>query len=451
MNRSVTILLGVAAVAAVAAYPSMRGTKAVVHPGWSANHRFILPNGWRLTPAGKTTPLPGDMPGNILVLKGGRRALVNTCGYHDHSLDLVDIPTGKVVQSIPFNRSWVGLALNHKGEVLVSGGLGDGGNEAVHRISVGDRLTAERGFSLTGIQPKEQFVSSILTIGDRTVLLNIQSDEVLLLDGAGHEIARAKVGYRPFGAALSPDGSTLAVSNWGDKSVTLLDSKTLRHKQTIRTRAMPSVLKYSPDGRLFVSESGSNTVAVIDGGMVKERIRTGIDAKVPVGATPLGLALSPNARTLYVADAGNNCVTVIDVGRRGSSHVVGLIPTERYPTAAAVTPDGKDLLISTAKGYYGPNVISDKRAQEPRASRDYTGPYYMYIGQQLQGRLAIVKVPTAQELRRLTRLCYANRPKGVSAGPGEAVREQIQRGAFDKIKHVLLVIKENRSYDQVLG
>ena len=81
-------LLAAGAALAVAAPLALVARK----PGWDARHeRFTLPNGWRVTPAGRTIDLPGDMPGNILVLDGGKRALVNTCGYHDHSLNLVDL------------------------------------------------------------------------------------------------------------------------------------------------------------------------------------------------------------------------------------------------------------------------------------------------------------------------------------------------------------------------
>src|SRR4051794_34951307 len=91
-------------------------------PGWDAKReRFTLPNGWRVTPAGRAVSLPGDMPGNILVLNGGKRALVNTCGFHDHSLSLVDLETGRIVSTLPFKKSWIGLARRGE-EILISAG-----------------------------------------------------------------------------------------------------------------------------------------------------------------------------------------------------------------------------------------------------------------------------------------------------------------------------------------
>src|SRR4051812_14896038 len=68
--------------------------------GWDAKHeRFTLPNGWGITPVGKAVTLPGDMPGNIIVLDGGKQAIVNTCGFHDHSLSLVYLETGSLTRT----------------------------------------------------------------------------------------------------------------------------------------------------------------------------------------------------------------------------------------------------------------------------------------------------------------------------------------------------------------
>ena len=70
----------------------------------------VLPNGWKITPAGRIVALAGDMPLRVLPLPDGRRALVLTGGYHDHSLSIVDIAGGKILQTLELGKDWAGLA-----------------------------------------------------------------------------------------------------------------------------------------------------------------------------------------------------------------------------------------------------------------------------------------------------------------------------------------------------
>src|SRR5262249_38385700 len=147
----------------------------------------------------------------------------------------------------------------------------------------------------------------------------------------------AKVGYHPYAAVLSPDGKLLAVSNWGDESVSFLESKTLQPVATIKVGSHPNELLFGKDGRLYVANSGSNSVSVIRGGKVIETVKTSLDPKDPVGSTPDALALSPDGKRLYVANADNNDVAVIDIADARESKVLGFIPTGWYPSSVAVS------------------------------------------------------------------------------------------------------------------
>ncbi len=136
---------------------------------------LALPNGWRVTPEGREVSLPGDMPGAIILVDNGSRALVNTCGYHDHSVNLIDLKDGRIVSTVPFRKSWVGLAVRGD-EVLESAGAGSG----IHRIAL-DGMKPLADFALPDLADKDRFVSSILVGKMGTYALNIQSDEVFLL------------------------------------------------------------------------------------------------------------------------------------------------------------------------------------------------------------------------------------------------------------------------------
>ena len=106
------------------------------------------------------------------------------------------------------------------------------------------------------------------------------------------------------------------------------------------------------DDRLFVACASSNIVCVIDRkrGVVTETIRTSLFPRAPEGSTPDALAVAPDGKTLYVANADNNCVAVIDIADPERARSSGFIPTGWYPTAVAVTPDGKNLLVGVGKG-----------------------------------------------------------------------------------------------------
>jgi len=457
MKRSIVYALvlagGVLAIAAPVRLGLFAGDER--HPGWNAERtQYTLSNGWKVSPAGRGVTLPGDMPGNIIPLDGGKKALVNTCGFHDHSLSLVDLEKGEIIQSIPFERSWIGLAQDDEGRVMVSGGgVENQSREAIHLASLAENsLTVSPGPRLPGILPKDQFVSSILAGPYGTYAINIQTDQVELLAKGWTLLAKRKVGYRPYACALSPDKKVLAVSNWGDRSVSFLNAADLWPIGQVTVEARPTALTYAPDGRLFVANAGSNTVSVIENGKVADTVMTGVDKAQQVGTTPVALALAPGSKTLYVANAGVNCVAVIDVSQKGHARRTGLIPTEKYPTALAVTPDGKKLLIGTAKGYFGPNAGDKVKLEGPGIrGKEYPGNAHLYVGNQMTGRLTIVEVPDRKTLIAYTKQTIANSPAGLAAAHTAAERKLIQKGAFDKIKHVIYVIRENRTYDQVLG
>ena len=103
---------------------------------------------------------------------------------------------------------------------------------------------------------------------------------------------------------------------------------------------------------MYVANSGSNSVSVIDAAShaVRQTIRTSLFPQSPTGSTPNALALSPDGKTLFVTNADNNDVAVIDVSGTEESRVLGFIPTGWYPTAVAVSPDGKKLFVGVGKG-----------------------------------------------------------------------------------------------------
>lgn len=449
----------------------------IILPAWRSVHaartvrRVELPNGWKLTPAGRVVDLAGDMPLCVWPLPGGRRALILTGGYHDHSLSLVNIPEGRVLQTLELGKVWAGLATNPSGSnIFVSGGGGIVRHGLIKRLANVDlnpvvrrsltkpvlhvtlrnnRLTPLPGLAIPSLAAKKRFIAGIAMGRDGSLyVVNDQTNTVYKLNPKDDSVlASVKVGYRPFAIAISPDFRTVAVTNWGGKSVSLLDAATLKEISRVHVGSQPADLAYASDGRLFVVNAGSNSVSVIAGGKVIETIKTSLDPHDPVGSTPDAVAVSPDGRLLFVADADNNDVAMIDISKPANSRVLGFIPTGWYPSAIGVTPNGKDLLVATGKGMASrPNV--PVLGKYPHRKPDPATPYD-YVGDVLSGHLEIINVPGPAQLKTYTQEVYGNVPNPRRHYTPQEKAQALK--AFSHIKHVLYIIRENRTYDEVFG
>ncbi len=203
------------------------------------------------------------------------------------------------------------------------------------------------------------------------------------------------------------------------------------------------------DRYVFVSNGNNDCVSVIDGqtNAVIKNIRLSLDG-MPArltnlrGVIPFGLALAPDNKRLYVAEAGINAVAVIDVP---TLSVVGHIPAGWFPSKLKVTPDGKTLLVANAKGYgSGPNG----------GSHFQLGPRGSYIGSLMNGTVSVMDIPTDTQLKAETKQVIENnftiRPVSEitpTTNPVPAFAGQ----KTSPIKHIVFIAKENRTYDEVFG
>jgi YVTN family beta-propeller protein len=290
----------------------------------------------------------------------------------------------------------------------------------------------------------------------------IRLDDVLRIDLAtGKVAARVRVGRHPYRPVLSPDGTTLAVTNWGGASVSLVDAGAGSVLATIPLEDHPCDALFSPDGKsLFVAQANRNRVAAVD--LAARRVvrqiavALGPDGpgsasaeSLPDGSTPNALALSRDGRTLFVANADDDAVAVVEVeSDLARTRVSGFVPSGWYPAALGLSPDGKTLFVANGKG----SGSRANAADGPTPAWAERGTPAGHI-QNLPGSVSIVRVPSKKELAALTVRAYANRrpaARGVSPARASAVIPAI-RGAASPIRHVVYVIRENRTYDQVLG
>jgi len=242
--------------------------------------------------------------------------------------------------------------------------------------------------------------------------------------------------HYPYGVALTAGGEVF-VSAWGGSTVSqfrLLADGTLAYLGRIEVGQHPSALAVQGTS-LYVTLAGSDRVAVVDMKLRKAAryLHDAAPGAPPEGSTPNAVAFSSDGKRLLVAEADNNAVAVFDVG---SGKLLGRVPTDWYPTAVAEA--GDELLVLSGKGHGthanpdGPVPLTNWPLETPQA----------YTLGQLNGTLRVLPASLVQgQLARLT--------QRVAAANHWQQRPVARR--YPPFRHVVYIIKENRTYDQVLG
>jgi DNA-binding beta-propeller fold protein YncE len=300
------------------------------------------------------------------------------------------------------------------------------------------------------------------------------SDDVLLLDAATGAIEKrfdlaendAVPSTYPVALSVSKDGARAFVALWNASEVVELDLKKgtvgrklplLKPANAIAPGTHPCALEMSQDGKMmYVALANRDTVAAVNVGADEFAVKGYFDTRLPhqsyFGAEPEALALSPDGSRLYVANAISDAIAVMDTtkltakaAKEGMVEPIGFLPTEWMPMSMAFT--GGKLYLATAKGKgTGPNNFAQQQAdwQKKRGTKPSASTY---IGTLLYGSLAVLDVRGMEkDLPRWTdEVVESNRMK--------AAEEKIQfaGGGDSRIKHVIYIIKENRTFDQVFG
>ena len=438
-------------------------------PGQTATG-MLLPNGWKLTPEGTQVPV-SDLPLNMEFSPDERYLLVTTNGAGDQTINIIELRTGRSLQTVTVKKSWLGLSFAPDGKrFYVSGGddnevltfdFAEGrateagriilGSAAYHALDERQRAEARRNG-----RGEFAFPSGIAVApdGKRLYVAENLSHRLAVIDLSTQKvITKIAVGEYPYDCAVSRDGARVFVSNWGSRSVSVIDTGNLTETGRITVGDHPNDLELTRDGRtLYVANANSNTVSVVDTANRKEveAISTALHPKSPIGSTPNAVALSTDERTLFIANADNNNVAIVDVSKRGAASVKGFVPTGWFPTSVRASRDGRRIFVANGKGVAS---FANPKGPSPYRRRDAN---VEYIGSMLRGTVSFIDLPTPVRLKQLTRKVYANSPYTdemlkAARAPRERTAIPVRLGDASPIKHVVYVIKENRTYDQVFG
>ncbi len=415
-----------------------------------ANQRVQLPNGWSLTPTGRSLPL-GDFPLNTALSPDQKRLAVTNNGQSKQTIQLFDVAGERLLSEIVIPKSWVGIRFSPNGKQVFASG-GNDNRVMVYDVS-GDKLTPTDSIVLGKAWPNRISVAGIELSRDGNTLYAVSKDDSALYvcNVQSKQVSqRIQLPKEAYTCLRAPAGDELYISLWGGSSVLVYDPKQGKITDRISTGDHPNDMIISKSGKyLFTANANDNSVSIIDlkTRKVVETLNTALFPDSPAGSTPNGLALSPDQKTLLVANADNNCLAVFDVSKPGKSRSLGFVPTGWYPTSVKMV--GKKIFVSNGKG-----MSSAANPKGPSPFKGREDPR-QYIGSMFTGTLSVFEMPNATQLAALTRQVYKNTPyskEREKLAEGEA-NNPIPRSVGDQspIKYVFYIIKENRTYDQVFG
>jgi DNA-binding beta-propeller fold protein YncE len=399
-----------------------------------------LPTGVRLDPAGEAVDL-GSLPINLVPTPEKDRAVAVLSGWREQGLQVVDLKTRKVTQTLLQDGAFYGAAFSPDGHRLcVSGGntdiifvyaWKDGAATLEYKIELAKAKTADgtgtsypagMAFSSNG-----KFLYVAEDVVDRLAVVNAATGEIT---------QRFSTDHYPYGVTLTADGQVF-VSAWGGSTVSqfrVLADGTLAYRGRIEVGPHPSALAVRGTS-MYVTLAGSDRVAVVD---MKRRkvghyLHDAAPGAPPEGSTPNAVAVTSDGKRLLVAEADNNAIAVFDLDTR---KLLGRVPTDWYPTA--IVEVGGQLLVLSGKGRGthanpdGPVPLTNWPNEKPTA----------YTLGQLNGTLRVLSASLAPPQ-------LASFTERVVAANNWQHRPAARR--YPPFRHVVYIIKENRTYDQVLG
>jgi YVTN family beta-propeller protein len=391
----------------------------------------------------------------------GAHLAVTNNGNGRQCIDLINLRQRRLVASITIKKAWLGLAFaKHHGYLYASGGNDD----IIIRYQLKrDTLINKDTITLGLPWPKDKISPTGLTLDETHNLLYVVTKEnntLYICDTRTMTVTKKiPLSAEAYTALLNPKSPELYISAWGGRKIWIFDTEHNSLKDSVNTDDHPNDMAISADGRwLYVANANSNSVSVIDAPArsVVETLHTALSPDAPIGSTTNSVCLAPDGKTLYIANADNNYLAVFDVSQPGHSHSLGQIPVGWYPTCVRTL--GKSIFVTNGKGLSSmPNPLEPQPGQRrnKNAYKKSGEVLDQYVGSMLKGTLSVIDAPSPETLQTYTAQVFANTPYSAQKqqeAPGMTGNPiPRKKGGNSPIKYVFYVLKENRTYDQILG
>lgn len=409
---------------------------------------FLLIDGRMITPLGKNITL-NTFPMNAIEIPDKRWLIVSNCGRTLEGkkfLQVVDIEKGEIISKYVLEGKYgnfLGLYLAKDGRTIyASGGAND--NVLILKLSEDGTITKINSISLSGfighlvLNKDESQLYVAQHIADKVGIVELTPD-IKWRNSVRVGIHTDELPYAyPFWLALSLDEKRLYVSNWGDNTVSVIDIDTESVISNIEVGKNPEGLVLSIDGRyLYVANSDTDSVSVID--VSKNEVLKTIklnEEGMPFGTSPTTMDISKDGKYLFVAEAMLNSISVIDTN---TNQLIGRFPVGFYPVRVIVSDDSKNIYVLNAKGNGSSPNVNGEDADEI-----------------LFGSLSVIPIEDIiKNIKSYTEQVFNNnsRTSRYYEFPCENINSPvpIDKKYRSPIKHIIFIVKENKTFDQVLG
>lgn len=464
-----------------------------VLPGIQQDGSVQLPNQWQLRPVGRHLEV-GDFPVNLATHPSGQFMAVLHAGMREHEIVIVDLnrTRQKIVNRVSVDQTFYGLCFSPDGKKLYASGgefevvhefdfdrglLGNAKtinlNGTVEKLIVGGLSTDPTGRDLfaCGTWGDAVFRIPLDNPNNRVVIPVVRHDAKndkkdapkgnppSPPDGrkeASDPKAKLPDPCHPYVVLVHPEGKKAYVSLWATTTVGVIDLEKNELIGYLPTAEHPTEMAFSTDGKtLYVACANSTKVSVIDTTTDKplQTINCALYPIAPNGNTPNSLCISPDGEMLFIANADNNNLAVFNIKDPASAKPLGFIPVGWYPTSVRFNPSDKRLYVANGKGTIPkPN----RSGPNPNIGFSQSSALPEYIGQLYKGCISTIDVPTPERMAAYTKQAYLCAPlqdKNAVRNEGVSADNPIPRTLGEKspIKHVIYIVKENRTYDQIFG
>jgi YVTN family beta-propeller protein len=471
------IVLAFTLACAIAASAATAPSSAAADDGRIGPALSLLGNGRHLDPAGALVDL-GNFPSGAALTPDGRFLWTVSTGRGQNDVRIVSVATRRVVQVLPLPGASGGVAFDPRAPLGYVSGVADSDaghadqqqpglpgreGDVVHVFGY-DRKSGQASFRdlipvppPAGTAPPQNFPPTTTTPvswpdrlavspdGSRLLVPLNLADRAAVVDTATKTVRYVATGRYPYAAAILPDGRTGLVSNEAAGTVSVVDLATATKRQDIPVGpplSHPEGIAVDAKGtRAYVALANADHVAVIDLRAMSLTSVLSTARAAGAGTSPTALTLTPDGSRLLVAESGADELAVF---RTTDAALLGRIPVAAYPTDVRVTPDGRTVLWVSGKGL-GSGANPD--GPNPFATTDTNTGSFQYLPLWTFGKAGVLAMPRDSQLPALTARADAQVvPSNAQSAPADT---PLRPGG--PIRHVFYIVRENRTYDQVLG